>query len=174
MDEPTADSAPGAMLSAAVLKYERDVIRYAQHLAGNPEEARDLAQEAFARLAGEASVLSLNGRLKPWLLTVVRNLAIDRSRRRQSMKLVGGVEPVRVESPAPSPAMRVAAKESQARVMELLELLPAIQQECLRLRFQQGLSYRQIADVTGKSVSHVGVIIHEGLRSLRERMADHA
>ena len=48
--------------------------------------------------------------------------------------------------------------------------LPALQQEVLRLKFQAGLSYQEIAEVTGKSVSHVGVLLHEGLKSIRERV----
>ena len=41
----------------------------------------------------------------------------------------------------------------------------------LRLRFQEELSYKQISAVTGHSVSHVGVLIHDGIRSIRRRLA---
>ena len=42
--------------------------------------------------------------------------------------------------------------------------------EALRLRFQEELSYKQISAVTGHSVSHVGVLIHDGIRSIRRRL----
>jgi RNA polymerase sigma-70 factor (ECF subfamily) len=40
----------------------------------------------------------------------------------------------------------------------------------LRLRFQEGLSYKEIAGVMQLTVSHVGVLIHNGLKSLRARL----
>jgi RNA polymerase sigma-70 factor (ECF subfamily) len=58
--------------------------------------------------------------------------------------------------------------------MGLLGRLPENQGEVLRLRFQHQLTYKQIADVTGLSVSNVGFLIHTGLKSLRERFAGSA
>jgi RNA polymerase sigma-70 factor (ECF subfamily) len=49
--------------------------------------------------------------------------------------------------------------------------LSAPVQEVLRLKFSHGLSYREIAEVTGLTVSHVGVRIHEGMTILRRRLA---
>ena len=46
------------------------------------------------------------------------------------------------------------------------------QQEVLRLKFQHGLSYREISGVTELTVSHVGVLIHNGLKALRARLGD--
>ena len=40
----------------------------------------------------------------------------------------------------------------------------------IRLKFQHGLSYKQIAEVTQLSVSNVGFLIHTGLKALRERL----
>ena len=48
--------------------------------------------------------------------------------------------------------------------------LPANQQEVIRLKFQHGLSYKQIAEVTQLSVSNVGFLIHAGLKTLRQRL----
>jgi RNA polymerase sigma-70 factor (ECF subfamily) len=61
-------------------------------------------------------------------------------------------------------------RDSAGQVMEMLDRLPANQQETIRLKFQNGLSYREISAVTGLSVSHVGVLIHTGLKTLRGRL----
>jgi len=53
----------------------------------------------------------------------------------------------------------------------LLALLPPREREVVRLKFQQGLKYGEIAAVTGLSVSHVGVLIHEAMARLRKRKA---
>ena len=50
----------------------------------------------------------------------------------------------------------------------MLARLPENQQEVIRLKFQQGLSYKEISSVTGLSVTNVGFLIHTGLKRLRE------
>jgi RNA polymerase sigma-70 factor (ECF subfamily) len=49
--------------------------------------------------------------------------------------------------------------------------LPANQREVLYLKFQQGLSYKEIGKVTGHSVSNVGFLIHTGMKTLRGKVA---
>ncbi len=52
-----------------------------------------------------------------------------------------------------------------------MESLPPKQQEVLRLKFQQGLTYREISQVTQESIGNVGWLLHKGLKSLKERLA---
>ena len=54
--------------------------------------------------------------------------------------------------------------------LDLLEQLPGNQQEVIRLKFQNGLSYREISGITGLSVSNVGVLIHYGLKAIRQKV----
>ena len=60
--------------------------------------------------------------------------------------------------------------EAYGRVLALLATLPARQQEVIRLKFQEGLSYKEIAGITQLTANHVGVIIHEGIKTLRARL----
>ncbi len=71
----------------------------------------------------------------------------------------------------PGPSERLTQKETAGALLRLLEKLPARQQEVLQLKFQNGLSYQQIADVTELSVSNVGFLIHRGLTALRAQRA---
>jgi RNA polymerase sigma-70 factor (ECF subfamily) len=48
--------------------------------------------------------------------------------------------------------------------------LPASQQEVLRLKLQEGLSYAEIGAVTGLTANHVGVLVHLGLKTIRARV----
>jgi len=57
---------------------------------------------------------------------------------------------------------------STPTVVSALAGLPAKEQEVLRLKLQSGLSYEDIAQVTGLSVSHVGGLIHQGIKTLRK------
>ena len=55
-------------------------------------------------------------------------------------------------------------------VLQAIRELPTNQQEVIRLKFQDGLSYVQISHITKLSVSNVGFLIHTGVRALRRRV----
>ena len=54
-------------------------------------------------------------------------------------------------------------------LLRILGTLPPRQQEVLQLKFQNDLSYQQISEITELSVSNVGVLIHNALKTLRQR-----
>jgi RNA polymerase sigma-70 factor (ECF subfamily) len=74
-------------------------------------------------------------------------------------------------SGVPDPADSTEMRDMSERVLDLLEALPANQREVIRLKFQNGFSYREISRISGHSVSNVGFLIHVGLKSLRQRVA---
>ena len=55
-------------------------------------------------------------------------------------------------------------------MLQILADLPDNQQEVVRLKFQDNLSYRDIAEVTGLSVSNVGYLLHMAVKRLREQL----
>lgn len=60
--------------------------------------------------------------------------------------------------------------DNARRVLAAVAELPPAQQEVLRLRFQEELSYKEISAITNHSVSNVGFLIHTGIRRVRERL----
>ncbi len=71
----------------------------------------------------------------------------------------------------PEPAVLAEQNDSAGRAQQLVGNLPENQREVIRLKFQDDLSYREIAAVTGLSVSNVGFLIHRGVKTLREQMS---
>ena len=71
----------------------------------------------------------------------------------------------------PPPSARLEAQEASSGLLGALATLPRNQQDCIRLKFQQDLSYQQISSVTGLSVTNVGYLIHIGIKALRERLS---
>ena len=67
-----------------------------------------------------------------------------------------------------TPDAAAEQKDSMARVLQQLDRLPDNQQDVIRLKFQNELSYREIAEITGLTVSNVGFLLHVGLKRLRE------
>jgi RNA polymerase sigma factor (sigma-70 family) len=61
-------------------------------------------------------------------------------------------------------------REASNEVLQLLGTLSKNQQEVVRLKFQNGLSYQEISDITNLTVSNVGVLIHTALKTLRQKM----
>ena len=76
------------------------------------------------------------------------------------------------ESPAPDDLAE--RHDSVNQVLGLLETLPDNQQEVVRLKFQNELSYREISGITGLSVTNVGFLIHRALKTLRLRLKHHS
>jgi len=83
-----------------------------------------------------------------------------------------GSVPIAGGSASLDPAVVVQEREGQANALSRLAALPDNQQEVLRLRFQNSLTYKEIAEVTQKSVSNVGFLIHTGLKAIREQIRD--
>lgn len=165
-------------LSGLLERYEAPLVRYAARLTGDAERARDVVQDVFIRLCAQDAA-SLDGRVAEWLYTVCRNRAIDVRRRELRMSPTAAAVVVEsrevVESRAgveSSPADALETRETASRMLTLLATLPDNQQEVVRLKFQSGLSYKQIAAVTSLSVSNVGFLIHTALKAIRARMGD--
>lgn len=151
----------------ALDRFERPLLDYAKRVTGDLDAARDVVQETFVRLWSEDQA-AVQDRLAPWLYTVCRRLAVDHQRRERAMKAREQATVATLPSDSPGDA---AEQRDELQIMRRLAgLLPEKQQEALRLRFQGGLSYQEIASVMEESIGHVGWLLHQGLKDLRQRM----
>ena len=150
-------------------RHEGPLLRYATRiLGGDLELGRDVVQETLLRL-WRSDRTGLEDHLPEWLFRVCRNRALDvRRKERRMTRLSEQAEQTR-PSPALSPSAVALKREAAGRAAEALTTLPVNQQEVLRLKFQNGFTYRQIAGITGHSVTNVGFLIHTGIRSIRKQ-----
>jgi len=159
----------GEWVCGALAQYEGPLTRYAARLTGDVERARDVVQDTFLKLC-VADPAKVNAHLAQWLFTVCRNRALDVCRKENRMTLVGDCEAAAVETTLPGPAAQAERTETRVRLAELVDTLPEKQQEVVRLKFQNGLTYREIGEVTGLTVSNVGYLIHTAIKTLREQI----
>lgn len=155
--------------------HEQPLVRYALRLTGDLEQARDVVQDVFLRLIA-AQRASVDGHAVEWLYTVCRNRCLDvRRKERRMTTLSTEAEQLLTEGAAgAAPCDAGQTLEDRAAVLRLIDSLPERQQEVIRLKFQAGMSYREISGVTNLTVSNVGFLIHTGLRTIRERLTARA
>ncbi len=155
-------------LREVIARWEGPLVRYAARVAGDLDRGRDAVQETFLRLCREerSAVESHSAR---WLFAVCRSRALDARRKESRMSVVMDLDE-RISPGEVPPDERLERRETAGRLMSLLGHLPDNQQEVILLKFQNDLTYREIADITGHSVSNVGFLLHTGIKRLREMM----
>jgi RNA polymerase sigma factor (sigma-70 family) len=167
--EPT--TVDGSWVRSAVSRFEGPLTLYAARLLGDNERARDVVQDTFLRLCVQDRFV-VEDRLAEWLFTVCRNRALDVLRKERRMTRLSDEQVSVRPSPEPGPPDIVEHADSAARVLHLLERLPENQRDVIRLKFQNGFSYREISRISGHSVTNVGYLIHTGLKTIRAQLAD--
>ena len=169
------DPSPAHLLvRQAVPQFESMLTGYAYNLTGDLEMARDVVQDTFIKLHSQDPARLEGPGLKAWLFTVCRNRALDLMRRRRRIVSLEDFPMDHLTDPAPSPDRQAADQDETTLVLQTFKRLPHNQAEVLRLKFQNDLSYQEIAEITGLSASNVGFLIHIGLKRLRTLLAPEA
>lgn len=145
-----------------VLPHLDDAFSLARWLTGSATDAEDVVQDACLR-----ALKALDGapveRPRAWLLTIIRNTAFSwlAKNRPHTLVLVGGPEEAEAHEsalttdPGPTPEETLIANADRASVATAIEDLPLAFKETLIMREINGLSYREIAEVTGAPVGTV-------------------
>lgn len=147
-----------------VAEFQTPLLRYAERLVRNADSAQDVVQEAFARFLNQALDDRTPAQRKAWLFRVVHNLAVDLIRKERRMQQQCEQMPAPPEGP--SADAELAAEQTRQTLAGLLATLTENQRAVLTLKFEQGKSYREIAEITGLTIGNVGFLIHRGIKKL--------
>jgi len=156
-------------VGSAMGEYQGPLIRYAARITLDVERAADAVQETFLRLWSAREPPGLD-HLAQWLFRVCRNVALDIRRKEHRMSALDETHVQARPSSDPGPAASAEKREALAHALRALSTLPDNQQEVVRLKFQNDFSYRQIAGITGLSVSNVGFLIHTAIKKIRQQL----
>lgn len=164
MESASAEPDFGQLLQ----RFEIPLLQYATRIIGDRERARDVVQETFVQLQ-RGKREQLDHAPAKWLFTVCRNRALNVCRKEKRMTYLDQEILESREAAEPAPSEQLEQKEAAGFLLRIVGTLPPRQQEVLQLKFQNDLSYQEIAEITKLSVSNVGVLIHNALKTLRQR-----
>ncbi|NJM36510.1 MAG: sigma-70 family RNA polymerase sigma factor [Akkermansiaceae bacterium] len=154
-------------IEQALLDYESPLIAYAFTILNDLDLARDVVQDSFLRLCHQDEEKVCDN-LKSWLFTVCRNRAFDILRKNKRIQPLEDAQAQSIPSSDLQPDENLSQQEQSHRLSAYLDRLTPNQREAIILKFQQGLSYQEIHEITGHSISNVGFLLHAGLKRLRE------
>ncbi len=167
-----SDAPHARWIEQALTEFEGPLLRHALRITRDPDLARDIVQDAFLRLC-RADPAQVGDHVGQWLFAVCRNRALDVSRKEQRVNALSTpAPPGAFAEPQPGPEAMVEIHEAERRAAAAIDRLPDDLREVIRLKFQDGLSYKEISAVTGKTVSRVGVQIHTAMQALRAQLTD--
>jgi RNA polymerase sigma-70 factor (ECF subfamily) len=138
-------------------------------------EAEDVVHDSFVLVGERASqYVPDRGSVAAWLTTLVRNLSIDRRRRRDRRGAIArdvfAHEPSFAYTAAADPEVRAVDADERERIRLALAKLPDVQRATLEIAFFEGLSYPEIAEREGVPLGTIKSRAARALAALREAL----
>jgi RNA polymerase sigma-70 factor (ECF subfamily) len=150
-----------------VRRYQREIYGLACRLALDPEEAKDLTQQAFLQAFLHIRDFRQQSQFRTWLFRIAINQCYNflKNKRKfgepvdtQEMQLIG----------ENSPEEDLVAEQNRQRLYEALERLPAKQRAVITLKLEQGLDYKEISQVLGGTAGAARVNYCQALKTLKK------
>ena len=157
----------------AFLPHMNAAYNLARWLTRSDQDAEDVVQEAYLRAVRFFGGFR-GGNSKAWFLTIVRNAAYSWLQRSQAQ---GPITPFDaqihdVEDKSPGPEVELLQSATRQDLREALERLPVEFREALVLRELEGLSYKEIAEVSGLPIGTVMSRLARARQNLRQHLIE--
>jgi RNA polymerase sigma-70 factor (ECF subfamily) len=148
----------------------------ALRVVGGREEAEDVVHDAFVAVWRKIDRFDAErGSLRAWLLTVVRNRAIDRVRVRRTAIDVDDADERSLLRTGPNPTWEAALGRTAAGdLRRAMDALPDEQRRAIELAYFEGYTYREVADVTGVPAGTANGRLRLALAKLRDALGSSA
>jgi RNA polymerase sigma-70 factor (ECF subfamily) len=148
-------------------QYANTVYRYIYYRVGSRAVAEDITSETFLRALRRIGTFTWQGRdFGAWLVTIARNLVADHFKSSRFKLEVTTGEMLDANEVERSPEESVLESLSNAALLEAVRKLNPQQQECVTLRFLQGLSVAETARVMGKNEGAIKTLQYRAVRTL--------
>jgi RNA polymerase sigma-70 factor (ECF subfamily) len=149
-------------------RYVDTVFRYVLFRVGDRELAEDVTSETFLRALRRIGSVSYQGRdVGAWFVTIARNLVLDHVKSSRFRLEVTTAE-VDIQHVASGPEQEVMSRVTTAALLECVERLGDDQRECIVLRFLQGMSVAETAEIMNRNEGAVKALQHRAVRRLAQ------
>ncbi|HMD02693.1 MAG TPA: sigma-70 family RNA polymerase sigma factor [Candidatus Baltobacteraceae bacterium] len=145
-------------------RYRAPVVRLAYRLTRDPDEAKDIAQDAFLRAYRRLGSFHPDRPFARWLFVIARNASLDAIRRRRRAAALPAGDALPLEL---GPEEHVLRNDEAVRVHEAMDALPAHYRSVLEMYYVSGLRYREIAEALGIPLGTVKTYLSRAKRRLR-------
>lgn len=149
-------------------RHHAAVYRLALAVLGDGDRAADATQETFIKAHRSLGGFRREAAFRTWLLAIARNQVREMLRRESRRRTTSLDRAEAIPAREGDPVERIARSRSVERARELLERLPEKQRMAVRLRVDEGLSFREVGELIGSSEGAARVNYHHGVRRLRE------
>jgi RNA polymerase sigma-70 factor, ECF subfamily len=149
--------------------YADRIYRHIYYRTNNVDDARDMTQEVFTRAWRKLPAYKRTGTpFLGWLFTISHNRVIDYYRTRKDQVYLNAE--IDREGQGNSSEQMAEAEFTQDEVRRVIRQLPGDQQQVILMSFIEGLEYSEIASALHKTEGNIRVILHRGLKKMREIM----
>lgn len=154
-----------------ILPLKDKLFRLALRITSDRAEAEDIVQETLIRVWNKRDEWPQLGSVEAYCLTVARNLALDRSERKDARTVE--LTPEMEQTPdASSPYDRLVNKERMKLLHRLLDRLPEKQRSIMQLRDVEGKSYKEIAALLNLTEEQVKVNLFRARQKVKQQFID--
>ena len=151
-----------------ILPLKDKLFRLALRITFDRAEAEDVVQDTMIRVWNKREEWTQFGSIEAYCLTVAKNLAIDRSQKKeaQNVELTPDMEE---ESEASGPYDQLINKERMSIIHRLINELPEKQRLIMQLRDIEGESYKEIAKILNLTEEQVKVNLFRARQKVKQR-----
>jgi RNA polymerase sigma factor (sigma-70 family) len=172
-DQPSVSTPKAETIEELFAALESPLLGYALRLVQERETAEELVQDAFMKLHVNFENVETPRR---WLYRTVHNSALNHQRHRAKIISLDApasdnTEPKELVDAQPLPDEQIAHWEAIGLVRLGLQNLDDRSREVVRLKFNENLSYQEIATRLGLSSGHVGFLLHHALKAIGQELA---
>lgn len=156
------------------LKHRERIYWYIVRKISRSEEAQDITADVFIKLFEHFDEISVRGDsgVLAWLYTVSRNLCIDYLRK-QGNRQVRSIEDEEIDGVVKvfdTFVERTVREWDLKTIYECFSVVDELEKEILHLRFEEDLSFGEIADMIGKSEGACKMILYRSIEKIRNEL----
>nr|WP_299343226.1 RNA polymerase sigma factor [Allomuricauda sp.] len=164
-------------------EYQKMVFNTCLSFVPNSADAEDIAQEVFVEVYNSISKFKGNSKLSTWIYRISVNKCLEFIRKRNTKKRFGFMQSLSAGSTPLDkttyfaefnhPGVQLERKEQQQTLFKAIDQLPESQKIVFTLHKIDGLSYKEVSEITKKSVSSVESLLFRAKRNLKQILTEY-